>query len=86
MINLLFTGIDATWLRAHNLIATDLLILNKHWKDSEVYQEARKIAIAIFQRIVYEYWLPTLFGTDGYKKYIGGSDKTEYDKDVSIKV
>jgi hypothetical protein len=85
MINLLFTGIEAMFLRAHNQLATDLLLLNPEWKDSELYQEARKITIAVFQRIVYEGWLPTLFGIEGYKKYIG-TDRTEYNDDVSIKV
>ena len=84
MISLLFTGIQAMFLREHNQIVKDLTEINPKWKDNELYEEARKITIAFFQRIVYSDWLPILFGADAYKEHFGPIGESDYDKKVRV--
>ena len=49
-------------MREHNRIATQLASINPSWSDESLFQEARKIVIAIMQHIVYKEWLPVLIG------------------------
>ena len=46
-------SIHTLWVREHNRIAEHLAILNDHWTDEKIYQEARKIVIALNQHITY---------------------------------
>lgn len=53
------------FVRAHNWIASQLNSLgNDGWDDERLFQEARKILIALFQHIVYSEYLPELLGTN----------------------
>jgi len=49
-------------LRLHNIIANELRKLNPDWDDETVFQEARRLVIAIIQHITYKYFLPILLG------------------------
>lgn len=58
------TAAHLLFTRTHNYIAKGLYGVNKHWSDETLYQEAKKINIAIFQNIVYSEYLPILLGPD----------------------
>lgn len=44
--------------REHNRLAEQLALLNPHYSEERLYQEARKINIAQYQKIIYYDWLP----------------------------
>ncbi len=50
------------WMREHNKIAGTLADLNKHWNDTRVYEESRRIVIAQLQHITYNEFVPLLLG------------------------
>ncbi|XP_050506558.1 peroxidase-like [Diabrotica virgifera virgifera] len=50
------------WVRAHNNIATKLKKLNPCWDNEKVFQEARKIVIALHQWFTFNEMLPEILG------------------------
>ncbi|XP_050733451.1 peroxidase-like isoform X2 [Eriocheir sinensis] len=52
------------WARFHNVIARELSRLNPHWNDETLFQEARRIVVAIYQHIIYNEWLPLILGKE----------------------
>uniref|UniRef100_A0A1A9W596 Peroxidase n=1 Tax=Glossina brevipalpis TaxID=37001 RepID=A0A1A9W596_9MUSC len=56
------TVLHTLLLREHNRLANLLLQLNPHYSDERLFQEARKINIAQFQKITYYDWLPLIVG------------------------
>ncbi|XP_065216936.1 peroxidase-like isoform X1 [Planococcus citri] len=59
------TEIAATqvmFLRLHNILATDLQRMHPTWSDEIIYQETRRIVIAIVQHITYNEYVPLLLG------------------------
>ena len=63
------TVLHTLLLRTHNNIATDLHKLNPHWSLDTVYQETRRIVIAIIQHITYNEFLPRVLGPDTMRRF-----------------
>ncbi|XP_052247875.1 chorion peroxidase-like [Dreissena polymorpha] len=55
--------------RAHNIFARGLAFVNPHWKDEELFQNARKILVGIWQKIVYGDYLPLIVGEQAMKSH-----------------
>ena len=56
------TAMTQAWMREHNRVTDFLIKINPHWEDERLYQESRRIVVAEMQHIVYNEFLPLLFG------------------------
>ena len=71
------------WYRLHNYIVGQLAEINPCWDDERLFQEGRKIVVAIWQVIIYREYLPLLFG-EQFDTYIG--NYTGYNSSVDATV
>ncbi|XP_033217653.1 peroxidase [Belonocnema kinseyi] len=55
--------------REHNRISGVLAQINPHWSDETIFQEARRILMAINQHISYVEWLPIFIGLENAYRY-----------------
>ncbi|XP_064614042.1 peroxidasin-like [Liolophura sinensis] len=62
-------AIETMWVREHNRIATKLATINPHWNDETVFQETRRIVVAMIQHITYSEYLPAVLGPELMGKY-----------------
>ncbi|XP_044141829.1 myeloperoxidase-like [Bufo gargarizans] len=74
----MLTIFHTLFLREHNRIATQLSKLNPQWSGETLYQETRKIIVAMLQKITYKDWLPLLLGNEMSKAL---PPYTSYDED-----
>jgi hypothetical protein len=69
--NVELTALQTLFVRNHNLLANELHQEHPTWTDEQLYQEARKLNIAEYQEITYNYYLPDLLGPAAMKAYTG---------------
>ncbi|XP_008933585.1 PREDICTED: lactoperoxidase-like, partial [Merops nubicus] len=65
--NLGLSALHTLFLREHNRLVTELRKLNPHWDGEKLYQEGRKIVVAINQIITYRDYLPLLLAEETSK-------------------
>lgn len=63
-INPYATTLYTIFLRSHNRIAQRLAKGKPAWKDERIFQTARKINTAIYQKIIYNEWANVVLGAD----------------------
>ncbi|XP_050539391.1 lactoperoxidase-like isoform X2 [Daktulosphaira vitifoliae] len=76
--NMHLTTLHLIMVRQHNLIASKLILMNKHWSDEQIFQETRHIVTAQIQHITYNEFLPIILGDDLMKHLKLYSQKGEY--------
>ena len=60
-----YTGLTVmhiVWVRLHNKYANQLALINNQWDDEKLYQETKKIIVALVQHITYNEYLPSVLG------------------------
>ena len=57
------------FVREHNRIATKLHYMNPNWSNEKVFQETRRIIIAIHQHVTYNHYLPTVIDQQTMKYF-----------------
>ncbi|CAF0805368.1 unnamed protein product [Brachionus calyciflorus] len=72
--NLALVSMHTLFNREHNRIAAILKTQNPTWTDENLYQESRRINIAILQHIVYNEWLTMVVGNSS----LAPSQNAEY--------
>jgi len=60
--NLPLVSVVTLFLREHNRVAVALAKLNPSWTDENLFQEAKRIVIGVYQNIIYGEWLPIIVG------------------------
>ena len=80
----MLTVMHTLWVREHNRIANILTKINPCWDSNKVYEETRKVIIAMIQHITYRLYLPILLGPSGYNIYVGYNN--QYDSGVKPKL
>ncbi|XP_057290907.1 peroxidase skpo-1-like [Hydractinia symbiolongicarpus] len=74
--NIVLHTLHTVFVRNHNYIVKQLTKLRKQWSETLLFETARKINIAICQRIVYNEFLPSLVDLSpyvGYKPFVDAS-------------
>lgn len=51
-----------SFLRLHNYLCKKLKSMNPLWDDEHIYQNARRIVIAMYQHVIYNEYVPELLG------------------------
>ena len=67
--HVMLTEMHVIFLRLHNKYARELSIINPRWSDEIIFQETRRILIAINAQIIYSEWLPIIIGQNLMKKF-----------------
>uniref|UniRef100_A0A7M5V0Z6 Uncharacterized protein n=1 Tax=Clytia hemisphaerica TaxID=252671 RepID=A0A7M5V0Z6_9CNID len=67
--NIALHSMHTVWVREHNRVASQLRLLNYHWREEKLYQEARKIVIAEWQHVVFNEWVPRIVDLGRYRRY-----------------
>jgi peroxidase len=81
--NLGLVSVQTLFNREHNRIAAKLAENNPLWSDEYIYQETRRIVIAILQHIVYNEWLPSVTGNSTLSPLSTSEYYNGYDSSVN---
>lgn len=76
------TSMQTLFIREHNWQVGRLTQLHSDWTGEQLYQRARAIVIAEFQKITYSEWLPKVVGANVMPAYTGF--KSDVDASISI--
>ena len=79
------------FVREHNRIANILASINPTWNEETLYQEARRIVIALHQHITYNEYLPVILGEQTIRNFnlnVGRSNEyfTNYDENTDPRI
>ncbi|KJH51940.1 animal hem peroxidase [Dictyocaulus viviparus] len=80
------TALHTVFIKQHNRIARLLKEQNRHWSDSRLFEEARRIVIAQLQHITYNEFLPIMLGRENIKKYGLSLHESGFDSDYDMSV
>jgi peroxidase len=67
--NAILTSITTIFLRYHNKIAKKLYKQHPDWTSDDVFEQTRRIVIAVYNNIIYNEYLPALLGPKLVKKF-----------------
>ncbi len=67
--NLGLSGLHTLFLREHNRLARELAKVNSAWNDETLFQETRRIVVAILQHITYNQYVPGTIGLQNLDAY-----------------
>ncbi|ESO95276.1 hypothetical protein LOTGIDRAFT_239437 [Lottia gigantea] len=76
------TALHIVFMRYHNLIAQQLSTMNPSLDDEILFQETRRIIVAIIQKITYQEYLPLLIGPAAMSQY-GLTEPYSYNPNIS---
>lgn len=71
-------AIETVWMREHNRIASQLATLNPAWNDEKLFQETRRIIVALIQHITYTDYLQGVVGDSNMLAFGLNPQKTGY--------
>jgi len=60
-----FSGLTTqhvVWVREHNRLEDSLHRINPHWNGERLFQETRRLVIAVWQMCIYNEYLPLILG------------------------
>lgn len=84
--NLPLASLHVTFLRMHNVVVQKLKELNPSWGEETLFQEGRLIIMYIFQRIVFNEYLPIIIGQELMDKSGLNEQNTIYTGDVILNI
>ncbi|TSK13447.1 Eosinophil peroxidase [Bagarius yarrelli] len=77
-------ALHTLFLREHNRLAKELHMLNPHWSQDTLYQEARKILGAVHQVLTWDHYLPHILGQSTFANLMPSYQGYDPEIDPSI--
>lgn len=82
-VNPFSSMLHLVFMRSHNGLATKLKAINPDWTDQKLFDVAKKINGAVYQKIIYEEWLPLVLGQKMANDILKSSEEAEIIPGVS---